>query len=31
MSINELRGAQLRSKIKWVEEGERNTKFFSNS
>lgn len=28
MSINELRGAQLRSKIKWVEEGERNTKFF---
>lgn len=27
-SINDLRGAQIRSKIKWIEEGERNTKFF---
>ena len=26
--LNELKGAQIRSKIKWVEEGEQNTKFF---
>ena len=26
--INALRGAQVRSRVKWYEEGERNTKYF---
>ena len=27
-SVDELKGAHIRSRIKWVEEGERNTNFF---
>ena len=26
--VNKLRGIQIRSRIKWYEEGERNTKYF---
>lgn len=27
-ALHEANGAQTRSKIKWIEEGERNTKYF---
>ena len=30
LCINECKGAQIRAKIKWIEDGEKNTKFFLN-
>ena len=31
ITIGKAKGAQIRSRIKWIEEGERNTAFFSES
>ena len=30
ISLEKARGAQVRARIKWIEEGERNTKYFLN-
>ena len=30
ITIGKAKGAQIRSRIKWIEEGERNTAFFFN-
>ena len=30
LQIDKAKGAQIRSRVKWVEEGERNTKYFCN-
>ena len=30
LQIDKTRGAQVRARIKWIEEGERNTKYFCN-
>ena len=27
-ALHEIEGAQVRSQLKWIEEGERNTKYF---
>ena len=30
LQLDKAKGAQIRSRVKWVEEGERNTKYFCN-